>query len=101
MTPGSYTRMQFIRHAVTRTDALQLVQTDSNDDEHVDDTQEPSMSTPQQLDTADTCEVCLLEPRSGWRWFLGAGPLRTLSLLFTMCRRLYRQETAVLSAVFL
>jgi len=41
---------------VTRTDALQLVQSDSNDDDHVDDTQKPSMSAPQQ-DTADT-----------WRW---------------------------------
>ena len=54
--------MQFLRavsHAVTHTDALQLVESDSDDEDHDDDTQDPLTSSPQQ-DAAVTREVCLL-----------------------------------------
>jgi len=52
--------MQFLR-AVSHTDALQLVESDSNDEGDVDDMQEPSTSAPQQ-DSADTWEVMPLPP---------------------------------------
>ena len=57
-----YMRMQFLRavcHAVTHIDALQLAESDSDDA-----AQDPSTWSPLQ-DAADTCEVCMLEPRSG------------------------------------
>ena len=67
-----------LSHAVTRTDALQLVQSDSNDDDHVDDTQEPSMSTGYYR--------YLRGVPAGTKLRHGAGPLRTFALLFAKYR---------------
>jgi len=91
--------MQFLRavsHAVTHTDALQLVESDSKDKDDVDDTQEPSTSAPQQ-DSADTCEVCLLAPRSG----VALVPCGHSCFCTPCADSVTAWETAVLSAVLL
>ena len=49
-----------VSHAVTRTDVLQVAETDSDDD-NVDDKQERASTLSPPTDEADTCEVCLIK----------------------------------------
>ena len=74
---GSYTRLQFLRavsHSVgAHTDALQPRDDASSTDEEVEDNQQTTTSSPvAQSSTSpapapavDSCEVCLIGPRTG------------------------------------
>jgi len=66
---GVYSRMEFLRaisHSVAHTDVLQLDDTTASDtDDDTAQDEAPTSSPPEYENAAtETCEVCLLQPRS-------------------------------------
>jgi len=95
---GVYSRMEFLRvisHPVAHTDVLRLDDTTASDTDNDTAQDEAPTSSPPEYENAatETCEVCLLQPRSavtlvpcGHSRFCGACAVAALDSGCPLCR---------------